>query len=100
LEDVVLVEDVSDDEDALAFGSLRRPHLVAGPNIYPVRPSVPSPSSSLSPHASPFYPGDDPVGRSKARRWADEDSDGSEAVVTPVSSTTSYLNTVLRGSLI
>jgi hypothetical protein len=73
----------------------------AGPDTYLVRPSAPSPSSSLSPPTPPpFYPGDDPVGRSKAHRWADEDSECFEAMVTPVSSSTSYLDAVLRGSLV
>jgi hypothetical protein len=92
---MVLVEDVLDDEDTLAFGSPRRPHLAVGPDTYLVRPSAPSPSSSLSSHASLFYPGDGPVGRSKARRWANEDFDGSKAMVSPVSSSTSYLDAVL-----
>jgi hypothetical protein len=60
-----------------------------------VLPSAPNLSSSLSPLASPFHPGDSSMGRSKAHRWADEDS---KADRSPVSSPTSYHDAVHLGS--
>jgi hypothetical protein len=37
-----------------------------------------SPSSSLSPAAVPFFPRCSPVGRTKRRRWAEDDSEESD----------------------
>ena len=93
-ESLVLVEDVSDDEDASAPSSQQRPHPASGLDIFLVHPSAPSPSSSLSPLASPFHPRDGSMGRSKARRWADEDLDDSDAERSSVTSPTSYLDAV------
>jgi hypothetical protein len=84
-ESLVLIEDILDDEAPLASGL----------DIFLVHPTTPSQSSSLSPLASPFYPGVGSMGRSKVRRWADEDSDAERS---PVNSPTSYLDAVCQGS--
>ncbi|XP_066324610.1 uncharacterized protein [Miscanthus floridulus] len=57
-----------------------------------------SPSSTLSPEAAPFHPGGSAVGRSKARRWADDDDllDDSDAEAMPTTSMTPYLDAVHR----
>ena len=91
---MVLVEDVSDDEDASAPSSSQQPDSASGLDIFLVHPSAPSPSSSLSPLASPFHPGDGSMGRSKARHWVDEVVDDSDAERSPVTSPTSYLDAV------
>jgi hypothetical protein len=76
-------------------GGLRRRR---GLDIFLVHPSAPSSSSSLTPFASSFHPRDGLMGHSKARRWADEDLDDSDVERSPVTSPTSYLNTVHLGS--
>ena len=91
-ESLVLVEDAS------APSSPQRHDPASGLDIFHLHPSAPSPSSSLSPLASPFHPGDETMGRSKARRWADEDLDDSDAERSPVTSPTSYLDAVRQGS--
>jgi hypothetical protein len=52
----------------------------------------------LSPLTSPFHPRDGSMGHPKARHWADEDLDDSDAERSPVSSPTSYLDVVRQGS--
>ncbi|XP_066354611.1 extensin-like [Miscanthus floridulus] len=53
--ELVLIEDVLDDEDASAPSSPRQTTSVSGLDTFHVHPSAPSPSSSLSPLASPFH---------------------------------------------
>jgi hypothetical protein len=95
---LALVEDVLDDDDASVPSSPQRPTLASGLNIFLVHPFAPNSSSSLSPLASSFQPGDSSMGRSKARRWANEDLDVSDTERSPVSSPTFYLDIVHQGS--
>jgi hypothetical protein len=91
---VILIEGVMEDDDASAPSSPLRPATASGVDIFLVHPSAPSLSPSLSPFA-PFHPRDGALGRPKARRWADEDS---EVEGSPVSFPTSYLDAVHLGS--
>ena len=66
-------------------------------NAFLVHPSTPalSPSSTISPQAAPFHPGSSAAGRSKARRWADDDLlDDSDAEEVQTTSMTPYLDAV------
>jgi hypothetical protein len=96
--ELVLIEEVLDDEDASAPSSPQRTTPASGVDTFLVHSSAPSPSSSLSPLTSPFHPGDGSMGHPKARLWADEDLDDSDAERSPVSSPTSYLDVVRQGS--
>jgi hypothetical protein len=92
---LVLIEDVLDDDDASTPSSPQRPALASGLDSFLVCPSAHNLSSSLSPSPPPCTLGTAQWGCSKARHWADEDS---EAERSPVSSPTSYLDAVRLGS--
>lgn len=84
-ESLVIVEDASEDEDenAVQTGVAHsRPVITV---VLPI-----SPSFSLSPAATPFFPGSWAGGRSKQRRWADDDGENVD------DSHTSYLDAVRR----
>ncbi|XP_066385508.1 uncharacterized protein [Miscanthus floridulus] len=62
--------------------------------IHPSAPAL-SPSSTLSPQAAPSHPWSSAAGRSKARRWADDDLlDDSYAEEVQTTSMTPYLDAV------